>query len=374
MANTRSTPASSPPAHASKKRGASDSAEATPAKKRGRPAAAKKEVSFEKVAETADADEALAEAAADISTPVKRGRGRPKKDGSSPAKQDATPVKPVAEKITSPTKTPAKKAGRPKKQATIEDAMNVDSKDENGVESKEENGADAEEEVKQNGDNEKVDEPESNSTDKANSDEEETVDEVMKNTDSVEDDSKIADQINSDAKEPEEAKSTKSNGIKEGEKNAFDEVKANAGEVKKDVQEEQESKTEAIAENNDSIVEDPEREAAMPRSILEKGIVYFFYRPRVNIEDPQGIEDIARSFIVLRPIPLGAKLGEGPLEDSEKARLLALPKKMVPKSKQDKFLMFTDKVGMSIKDIRDEFAGNEYATKTAGYVFSIMFD
>jgi len=151
------------------------------------------------------------------------------------------------------------------------------------------------------------------------------------------------------------------------EKNAFDEVKSDVGDVKKAVDGEQEEKAQKVNENTDSIVEDPKREAAIPSSILEKGIVYFFYRPRVGIEDPKGISDVARTFIVLRPIPLGAQIGQGPLEDDEKARLLALPKKMVPKGKQDRFLMFTDKVGMSIKDIRDHFASNQYATKTSGY-------
>jgi hypothetical protein len=104
----------------------------------------------------------------------------------------------------------------------------------------------------------------------------------------------------------------------------------------------------------------------MPSSILEKGIIYFFFRGRVGVEDPQGIEDVARSYVVLRPLPIGAKLGEGPLEDSGKARLLALPKKMLPMSKQDRFLMFVEKPSAFIKDLRDQFASNDYATKTLG--------
>lgn len=102
-------------------------------------------------------------------------------------------------------------------------------------------------------------------------------------------------------------------------------------------------------------------------SILEKGIIYFFFRGRVNIDEPQGVEDIARSYIILRPLPLGTKLGEGPLEDAGNARLLALPKKVLPKSKRDRVLAFVEKHGISIKDLKDNFiAGNEYATKTAG--------
>jgi hypothetical protein len=113
--------------------------------------------------------------------------------------------------------------------------------------------------------------------------------------------------------------------------------------------------------------------SAIPSSILEKGIIYFFFRPRVNITDPQGIEDVAHSYIVLRPLPLGAKLGEGPLEDAGNAHLLALPKKMLPKSGRDRFLVFVEKGEASIKELREGFAGNEYATKTSRYIlFSIL--
>ena len=122
----------------------------------------------------------------------------------------------------------------------------------------------------------------------------------------------------------------------------------------------------AAAKDEKSVADDNNRKAAIPSSILEKGVIYFFFRSRVNIEDPQGIEDVARSYIVLHPIPLGAKLGEGPLEDAGNARLLALPKKTLPKSKNDRFLVFVENPKASIKELREMFAGEKYATKTLG--------
>jgi hypothetical protein len=219
-----------------------------------------------------------------------------------------------------------------------------------------------------------------------------TIDETMKDVDVVEDDNDVAKQINGtkdesshakaepegaeqencDAKEKmvggeqeggEEAK--EENGIKNA-KSALDEVKADESEAKEAAQAEQDEKAEKITSNNESSIQDVERAAGMPSSILEKGIIYFFLRGRVGVEDPQGIEDVARSYIVLRPLPIGAKLGEGPLEDSGKARLLALPKKMLPKSKQDRFLMFVEKPSAFIKDLRDQFSSHDYATKTSG--------
>jgi hypothetical protein len=164
------------------------------------------------------------------------------------------------------------------------------------------------------------------------------------------------------------------NKLKDGDKNAFDEIEAAAGdagdpkEAREAVQKDdaQEKKDEEITTNNNSIIEDKEREAEMPSSILEKGVIYFFFRPRVNVEDPQGIEDVARSYIVLRPLPKDAKLGEGPLEDLGNNRLLVLPKKTLPKSRQDRFLVFVEKAKAKIQDLREQFAGNEYATKTSG--------
>ncbi|KAG4433190.1 hypothetical protein IFR05_011325 [Cadophora sp. M221] len=170
----------------------------------------------------------------------------------------------------------------------------------------------------------------------------------------IEDDAAIAKQIKN------------GNGVN-GEKNAFDEVKDDTGNVKQAAIEEQETISKEIDNNNNnSIVEDDKREAAIPSSILEKGIIYFFFRSRVGIEEPQGIEDVARSYIVLRPLPLGAKLGEGPLEDSGNARLLALPKKTLPRSRQDRFLVFVEKPSATVKDLQEQFSSNEYATKTSG--------
>lgn len=105
----------------------------------------------------------------------------------------------------------------------------------------------------------------------------------------------------------------------------------------------------------------------MPSSILEKGVIYFFFRSRVNVENPQGVEDVARSYIVLRPLPIGSKLGEGPLQDDGNARLLALPKKILPVTHKDRFLVFVENGKASIKELKDIFiSASDYATKTAG--------
>lgn len=77
--------------------------------------------------------------------------------------------------------------------------------------------------------------------------------------------------------------------------------------------------------------------------------------------------DVARSYIVLRPLPAGAALGDGAIEDMKNNRLLALPKKVLPKSGKDKFLTFVEKAGITLDELRKDFMeGSDYSTKTTG--------
>ena len=117
---------------------------------------------------------------------------------------------------------------------------------------------------------------------------------------------------------------------------------------------------------DDAVEESSKRDESTPSSILEKGIIYFFFRGRVGINEPSDVDDLARSYIVLRPIPHGSKLGDGPIGDAGTYRLLALPKKVLPASGKDRFLIFVEKAKASLEDIKSSFASSDYATKTAG--------
>lgn len=111
------------------------------------------------------------------------------------------------------------------------------------------------------------------------------------------------------------------------------------------------------------------RESAVSSNILEKGIIYFFFRPRVNVEDPHSVNDVARSFFVLRPTPLGAELdeGQGPLDKDARCRLLMLPKKKFPTSPKERDMGFVEKAGQTMKDLQENFiASSTYQTATRG--------
>lgn len=69
----------------------------------------------------------------------------------------------------------------------------------------------------------------------------------------------------------------------------------------------------------------------------------------------------------MRPLPIGSKLGDGALEDSKTNRLLALPKKVFPKSPKDRFMAFVEKANTSIKELKEEFfQASDYSTQTVG--------
>lgn len=144
---------------------------------------------------------------------------------------------------------------------------------------------------------------------------------------------------------------------------------------KKETKEEGADKTETKEEetakpseaSGNAVIADGRDDDDVPSSILEKGIIYFFFRARVNVDDPQDVNDIARTYIVMRPLPLDAKLGDGPIGDEGNCRLLALPKKVLPQSGRDRFLSFVEKAKTSFSDLKDSFLpGSENDTKTRG--------
>ncbi|KAL8918469.1 MAG: hypothetical protein Q9172_005410 [Xanthocarpia lactea] len=128
--------------------------------------------------------------------------------------------------------------------------------------------------------------------------------------------------------------------------------------VKEDDQAEQNA---SEAKEGDAVEESAKRE-----DILEKGIIHIFFRGRVSIDEPSDVNDIARSYIILRPLPHGAKLSDESIGDAGNNRLLALPKKVLPISPKDRFIVFIEKANATINDIKNSLSASDYMTKTAG--------
>ncbi|KAK5115774.1 hypothetical protein LTR62_000863 [Meristemomyces frigidus] len=152
--------------------------------------------------------------------------------------------------------------------------------------------------------------------------------------------------------------------------NALDQVKADENDHGSTHKEDEASKDDLDTNgtaNGEAVEEDKQREQAQPSNVMEKGLIYFFTRGRVGIEDPSNVQDLQRSFMVLRPLPPGGKLTDGAVQDVGNNRLIALPKKVWPKSGKDRFMVFVEKAGVTMDTLKEEFfTGSTYSTKTVG--------
>lgn len=107
----------------------------------------------------------------------------------------------------------------------------------------------------------------------------------------------------------------------------------------KDKYVEDRSEEQLKAESRSAVSVSLAREEKVEKSpIMEKGIIYFFFRPKVAVEHAESLDDVQRSYIVLRPLPLGAKLTEGKIQDEGNNRLIVVPKKRLPIRGYEKFL------------------------------------
>jgi len=118
--------------------------------------------------------------------------------------------------------------------------------------------------------------------------------------------------------------------------------------------------------NGHDAVEANARDDKVPSSILEKGIMYFLYRCRVNIDDPKNVQDLQRSYLILRPLPHGAKLSDGPIGDDKNCRLIAIPKKMLPVSGKDRWTAFVETSNTSFSELKQSFMKSDDYTTQAG--------
>lgn len=89
--------------------------------------------------------------------------------------------------------------------------------------------------------------------------------------------------------------------------------------------------------------------------IVEIGDIFFFYRPRIEEDHPDSIEDIQRFYMLLKP--RGRRL----------FRLALLGRKRLPDvTRHERFWGFIEKIARSRQAIDAELAEQHYTTKTRG--------
>jgi hypothetical protein len=90
-------------------------------------------------------------------------------------------------------------------------------------------------------------------------------------------------------------------------------------------------------------------------TIVEKGDIFFAYRPRVGEDKADGLADVQRFFMVLKP------------EGQSSIRLAVLGRKRLPQAEEhERVWGFIDRVAKSGAAIGDEFKEHRYSTKTRG--------
>jgi len=100
-------------------------------------------------------------------------------------------------------------------------------------------------------------------------------------------------------------------------------------------------------------------------AILEKGFVYFFYRPKVGLEEAQDIDDVQRLLIVLWPQGHIFRKGEPtPAKHHNVKRIIIIPKKTLPDVKHHgKNFAVVEKVSESLDVIDKQLGEFDYETK-----------
>jgi len=95
---------------------------------------------------------------------------------------------------------------------------------------------------------------------------------------------------------------------------------------------------------------------------LETGHIFFFYRPKVELEDASSLDEVQRLFMILRP-------EDNTEHDTrkEKDRLIVIAKKMLPEiDSHMKHWGFVELVSANMDDIKKRLGPTTYQTKTMG--------
>jgi len=92
-----------------------------------------------------------------------------------------------------------------------------------------------------------------------------------------------------------------------------------------------------------------------PEQIVEKGDIYFVYRPRVGEAEAEGLEDVQRFYMIMKP------------EGQKRFRVAVLGRKRLPEAAgHERIWGFIDSVSREGGAVEREFTEHSYGTKTRG--------
>jgi len=90
--------------------------------------------------------------------------------------------------------------------------------------------------------------------------------------------------------------------------------------------------------------------------VLERGEIFFLYRPAVEEEEVKGLQDVQRFFLLLHP------------EDSLMHRLIIIGKKKLPEADKsgERYWGFVDAILRTDQQFKEQFGAESYETQTRG--------
>jgi hypothetical protein len=90
--------------------------------------------------------------------------------------------------------------------------------------------------------------------------------------------------------------------------------------------------------------------------VLERGDIYFIYRPKIEETSPEGVEDVQRLFMLLSP------------QEKKRYRLLVIGRKRLPAigDRGERTWGFVEKASRTLRGLREDLAPATYQTKTRG--------
>ncbi|TPX71545.1 hypothetical protein SpCBS45565_g01026 [Spizellomyces sp. 'palustris'] len=102
--------------------------------------------------------------------------------------------------------------------------------------------------------------------------------------------------------------------------------------------------------------------------VLEKGHIFFFYRPKVEKSEAKGIDDVQRFYIVLKPDVYRFKSEddkESHVYHGHRIREIIVTRKKLPEiGSRARYWGFVDHVVDDVKDLEQYLRGETYETKT----------
>ena len=122
-----------------------------------------------------------------------------------------------------------------------------------------------------------------------------------------------------------------------------------------------------------------------PSGTIERGHIYFFYRPKVDNDGANSMDDVSRFQMLLVPRPPASELSAAPAEAIRTAkkhyRLISIGKKSLPDPNQGgsghgrkaTFWATVTAVGNDMEELNKGLGEKTYETKTKGTYMSDFF-